>query len=223
MYYHCRELKYVKYDKVYPPPEEAVDDAFLPIYEWLGNHCGYSPQVWLARSSTWMTGYGSLRYTSRPVKRNPDGTWRSKRRIFKVDEILFGFENVQGFPVNYDVWTLLFDPLIQQPNESKKTFDEQNKKIVEALNRYIRWHEEEDAEGDKMDPELQGWVDNGKDLDAYLKNCLFVKNDQVVVPSLNLKAAKQIICCNEKQKKSLRKMGFIEDRIKIKNIRRSKW
>jgi len=40
------------------------------------------------------------------------------------------------------------------------------------------------------------------------------------VPSLNLKTAKRIICRNERQKKALRKKGFIEDRIEIRNMPR---
>jgi hypothetical protein len=35
--------------------------------------------------------------------------------------------------------------------------------------------------------------------------------------------AKKILCRNEKQKKALRKMGFIEDRIIIKNITRRRY
>ena len=65
------------------------------------------------------------------------------------------------------------------------------------------------------------WILEYKKLgeEEFLKKHLFVENDQVVVPSLNLKSAKEIFCKNEKQKKALRKMGFIEDRIKIKNIK----
>ena len=58
---------------------------------------------------------------------------------------------------------------------------------------------------------------------TVFKESLFKDIDQVVVHSLNLKSAKQIIWRNEKQKKTLRKMGFIEDRIKIKNIKRGNW
>jgi len=38
-----------------------------------------------------------------------------------------------------------------------------------------------------------------RDLDLFLHKYLFVEKDQVVVPSLNLKSAKQIFCQNEKK------------------------
>ena len=59
-----------------------------------------------------------------------------------------------------------------------------------------------------------------QDFDAFLKDYVFVDRDQVVVPSLNLKPAKVVICRDERQKKALRRMGFIEDRITIRNTRR---
>ena len=62
------------------------------------------------------------------------------------------------------------------------------------------------------------------DVQEVLSKHLFVKHDQVVVPSLNLKAAKLIICRNERQKKTLRRMGFIEDRLVIRGLReRERW
>ena len=74
-----------------------------------------------------------------------------------------------------------------------------------------------------MDEETRAWDNCKGDLDLFLKKYAFIEKDQVVVPSLNLKSAKQIICRDEKQKKKLRKMGFIEDRIVIKNIKQQKW
>ena len=64
--------------------------------------------------------------------------------------------------------------------------------------------------------ELWKWVSSSS-YEDFLNRYLFVENDQVVVPSLNLKAAKQVFCRNEKQVKVLRHMGFINDRIKILN------
>jgi hypothetical protein len=49
---------------------------------------------------------------------------------------------------------------------------------------------------------------------------VFVERDQFVVPSLNLKTARRILCRNERQKKALRRMGFIEDRIEVRNMPR---
>ena len=62
---------------------------------------------------------------------------------------------------------------------------------------------------------------HSKNYEDWKDNYLFVENDQVVISKLNLKIAKEIICRDELQKKKLRKMGFIEDRIKIMNIKKS--
>ena len=43
--------------------------------------------------------------------------------------------------------------------------------------------------------------EKSRDLNDYLHQYVFVERDQVVVPSLNLKAAKKVICRNEQQKK----------------------
>jgi hypothetical protein len=41
MFYHSRPIKYVKYDKVFPPPEEEIDDFYRGAYQWLGKYCLY--------------------------------------------------------------------------------------------------------------------------------------------------------------------------------------
>lgn len=61
------------------------------------------------------------------------------------------------------------------------------------------------------------------DLQEVLSGHLFVENDQVVVPSLNLKSAKRVLCRNERQKRALRQLGFIEDRIRILNLSQRQW
>jgi hypothetical protein len=189
MFYHFRPLKYVVYGKVGPPPIEAVDPHFALAYEWLGQYCGYWPQVWLARSRSAITGFRWARKKNRP----PDG-------------VLFGFDYIKGFPVAYDFWCDLLFPLI-------------NSKGLEAANvavpRYLEWMSSEADLAD--DPPFRTWMES-QDLDEVLRRHLFVEHDQVVVPALNLKAAKHIICRTEKQKKALRRMGFIEDRIEIKNV-----
>ena len=183
MYYHCRELKYVQYAKVFPPPLDSLDKHFLPAYQWLGQHCGFFPQIWLSRSTSKITG---MRYHS--------------------DNILFGFENVQGFPVRYDVWCHLLNPLMNGMRDNK------------PLEQYLR-ESLEDAlkEDDELDEVLKGWQ-KSPNLHEFLQQYLFVEHDQVVFPSLNLRRAKKIICRTERQKKALRKIGFIEDRIEIRNI-----
>ena len=183
MYYHCRELKYVLYAKVFPPPRDSLDKDYLPAYQWLGQYCGFSPQIWLSRSTRKITG----------MRNRPDN-------------ILFGFENVQGFPVRYDVWCHLLNPLINGMRDNK------------PIEQYLR-ESLEDAlkEDDELDEVLKGWQ-KSRSLDEFLQRNLFVEHDQVVVPSLNLRSAKKIICRTERQKKTLRKMGFIEDRVEVRNL-----
>jgi hypothetical protein len=65
MYYHCRPLKYVEYGKIYPPPVETLDEMFLNCYNWIGNYCHFSPQVWLSRSVSSITGYKNNRMTKK--------------------------------------------------------------------------------------------------------------------------------------------------------------
>ena len=132
------------------------------------------------------------------------------------DQVLFGFENIKGFPVNMCEWSSLINILINIPEgSSKQEFD---KAIVSSLNYYSQCAKNEGYYDE--DESCANW-DSCKDLEKYLAQYLFVEVDQVVVPSLNLKAAKKVICRNEKQKKKLRKMGFIEDRIIIKNVKYS--
>jgi hypothetical protein len=54
-----------------------------------------------------------------------------------------------------------------------------------------------------------------QDVRKVLWKCLFVENDQVVLPSLNLATAKIVYCRTDCHKKELRKMGFYKDRIKM--------
>ena len=192
MFYHHRPLEYVVYDKVGPPPVEAVDTDFALAYEWLGQYCGYWPQVWLARSHSAITGF----------------RWAGKKHR-PHDAALFAFDYIKGFPVAYDFWCLLLITLM-------------NAADLKDANAAIHRHFEEtaaDTDPDLADdPIRQTWLEC-RDVDEVLRRHLFVEHDQVVVPALNLKAAKHIICRTEKQKKALRKMGFIEDRIEIKNVK----
>ena len=195
MFYHARPLKYVTYGKVGPPPMEALGG---PIWEnasrWLGEHCGFCPQVWLSRSRSRITGY-------RRLADQPDS----------LGLILFGFETIQGFGVDYDLWESLLNVLF-----NSKGFAPQNRAIERQWDDLmLHW------EGD-LPPHLVTWNET-RDLGHTLKQHLFVENDQVVVPTLNLKAAKEIICRDESEKKHLRKLGFIEDRITIRNTRPKQW
>lgn len=202
MYYHCRPLKYVEYGKVFPPPAEKVEDYMFTCYKWLSFYCGYFPQVWLSRSNQSITGF--------------------KRKYTKEnDGILFGFDILPGaFPLSYNEWEYLMNSLMNAKNGNTLTLKEMNQEIQ---NNFKDMEKDCIEEKWELDGELKNWVDCGRDLDVYLKKHVFVEKDQVVVPSLNLKAAKKIICRDERQKKALRKMGFIEDRIEIKNIKLRKY
>lgn len=206
MYYHCRPLKYVEYGKVAPPPLEKVDDFLLPAYKWLSNYCGYCPQVWLSRSHLSITGYKMPRMLKKRQY------YVQKRGEFKVrnDNVLFGFDVIKGFPVRYNFWEMLLMFI-----DEKLSLEEQNKYFTKEFNDITRECKLDNC----IDDEFMAWDSCGGNLDLFLKKYVFVEEDQVVVPSLNLKAAKKIICSDEKQKKALRKMGFIEDRIQIKNIK----
>ncbi len=185
MFYHSRPLKYVVYDKVGPPPIEAIDDFFVHAYRWLGKHCGYCPQIWLSRSKSQITGY----------KFQQD-----------KDNIMFGFENIKGFPLDYQMWCALLNPLIN------------GKDIASYIQDCIFYAGAYPDEEDPLLTEQTNYYNNFGE-EAFLKKYLFVENDQVVVPALNLKSAKVVYCHNEKQIKNLRKMGFIKDRIKILKIK----
>lgn len=199
MYYHCRPLKYVEYGKVFPPPVETIDEYMVRCYRWVGYYCMFYPQVWLSRSNFSITGF--------------------KQKYSKEnDSILFGFDILPGsFPIAYDAWEYLMNVLM---NSKDNNISKINKKINKDFMEF-----EQDSIKEKWEPdgELKRWIDCGRNVDVYLKKHVFVEKDQVVVPSLNLKAAKKIICRNEKQRKALRHMGFIDDRIEIKNIKLRKW
>ena len=189
MYYHCRELKFVEYGKVFPPPEDTLD-FMSPLYKWVGHYCGYFPQVWLSRSHSSITGY------------------RSKH---SKNSVLFGFDIVKGFPLSYRHWEMVMNAIINEEG-----FENQNRRIEKMFNSIVQDYKEENEE---PEDEIADWVSSGCNLSTFLKDYLFQEVDQVVVPSLNLKSAKKILCRNEKQKKKLLKMGFIEDRIFIKNLK----
>jgi len=218
MYQHCIALKYARYGNIKPYGDE--DNWLLPAYTWLGFHCGYCPQIWLARGSSAITGFRSksLLKKSKFINRN-----RREAKI-SANNILFEFDvlpNKSVFPVDYDLWCFILSSLANtKPNSSKQDFD---KNVRETLDYFLKEEITSKEKGEEISDcdYIWDWGNFDGDIDAYMKKYLFVENDQIVVPSLNLKTAKRIICRNEKQKKKLRKIGFIEDRIKIKNV--AKW
>jgi len=218
MYYHCRPLKYVEYGKVFPPPLDTYDESSVCLYKFISHYCGFFPQVWLSRSHSAITGIKRKPILKRISMYVKEPGLRSHLKISQ-DKVLFGFDLIVGFPVSYNHWEFMMNPLFRC-FEDPDNWEKQIKEITETFNRYIDYYKEDN---EPLDGEIKDWVDSGCNLDVFLKKYVFVENDQVVVPSLNLKAAKQIICRDERQKKALRKMGFIEDRIKIKNIKPRPW
>ena len=189
MYYHCRPLKYIQYGKIQPPPIEIIDDDFKHCYRWLGHYCGYNPQIWLSRSTSQLTGY-------------------KNKHSKKEDFVMFGFDVIKGFNVDFEAWELFIHSIFSFVSR-KNAFD------IEKLNNYIFQEIQSFVDDSEEDEDDFFERYRGLSFDQILNNILFVENDQVVVPSLNLKSAKEIFVRTEKVKKKLRKMGFIEDRIKI--------
>ena len=188
MFFHLRNLKYVKYGKVKGFIEDK--DAYIPAYKWIESYCGYYPQVWLSRSTSYITG----------------------KRV-KKEGILFGFEHIgnynDAFYIDFNQWDHALVFLYNYTNDyshrgiKPQTIENDLKDYFNSLNR--------EFPNDK--------IFKTYDFDDWKNNYLFIENDQVVLPNVNLKSAKEIICKNERQKKVLRKMGFIEDRIKIMNLK----
>jgi len=210
-------MKYVKYGKVFPPPTEELDGYFTKPYTWLSKYCGYCPQIWLGRGSSSITGYKNKvkekkrTYTSRNV---------SSRKNDSPD-VMFAFDVVKGFPLDYEIWCFCLSPLADCKNPVKDGDDAIKREFAAVLKDFENdpaWGGEWDCDVSKLPHHdiIWKWA-NSKNYEDFLSKYFFIKNDQVVVPSLNLKVAKRIFCRNEKQVKALRKMGFIKDRIKILN------
>ncbi|MFM8537818.1 MAG: hypothetical protein ACKOES_07095 [Planctomycetaceae bacterium] len=207
MYYHCLSLQYVVCGTILPHDDET--NLNRPSYEWLGQHCGYCPQIWLSRADITLTGY---RYTISPRFN------RGRLRREVGGYVLFGFDQIHGFPIDYEFWWRF----VLNSALNGQTLAE----VDESLICKLEWSLQDviQEEGDDFDPRVHrlliGWREERPDLAAFLRKHAFVERDQFVVPSLNLKTAKRILCRNERQKKALRRMGFIEDRIEVRNMPR---
>jgi hypothetical protein len=211
MYYHARPFKYVVYGKVEGNPDPG-DPDFEAVYRWLAAKCGYFPQVWLSRSHSIITGMRETAGGRKVVQ---------KARKSDGDQVMFAFQDIQGFPVAYDPWHWVMGPVMgwnaRNPGSVEDSIEEIDRKIWKGM---VEIDHENERAGDE-DPYIA--TRGCRSFEEWLDKVLFVKMDQVVVPSLNLKAAKKVYCKNEKQKKSLRKMGFIEDRIEIRRFHPMPW
>ena len=95
MYYHCRQFKYVTYAKVFPTPSESLDENLEKTYRWLGQYCGFFPQIWLSRSTSKITG----------VRNSPQN-------------ILFGFQDTSKSSI-----TKYFTDIIHDMKSAGEEFD----------------------------------------------------------------------------------------------------
>jgi len=138
---------------------------------------------------------------------------RSKSRITGIEvnnkNVMFGFSVIKGFNLDYSNWHFVLSAL-KEGDEGFDLLEERVKEYVEDFIKLdIEYKEKHGEERITLSDDYEGWRDNE----------LFLENDQVVVPSLNLKSAKIVVCRNEKVKRKLRRMGFIEDRIEIRNFK----
>jgi hypothetical protein len=137
----------------------------------------------------------------------------------KKDSVLFGFDIIRGFPVDYTFWCLFLYSAMRMPTASPSDMNVDAAAGLDAV--LVDLKEEHGQNYDTIKyPLWAAWERFRPDFDAFLRSYAFVERDQAVVPSLNLKSAKKVICHDERQKKALRRMGFIEDRIQIRNTLR---
>lgn len=201
MFWHVRELRFVRYGRVEPPSESAVDAGLREAYRWLGSRCGYAPQLWLTRARRRLT----TSRTSSP---------RRRQRL-----VAFGFEGIQGFPVAFEPWCLaieaLADPTCRDLAHEERLRIYLDEAAAEAAAQAEEDYEEHEDEWRAL---LAAWRAQ-PDLEAWLAGHLFREHDQVVLPALNLKAAKEIVVRSERDKSELRRLGFYEDRIEVRKLR----
>src|SRR3989338_2247852 len=117
MYQHNRELKYVAYGKV-KGNIEGGDLGFQGAYRWLGHYCGFYPQVWLARGQSSITGY---------------------KEKSGIDVVLFEFDYIKGFDVDYNEWHNVMDALI----DKKENFNYLEKLVRESVDEAMEWDKKE--------------------------------------------------------------------------------
>jgi hypothetical protein len=211
VYYHCLPLKYVTYGTIMPHDDPSIGNR--PAYEWLGTYCGYCPQIWLSRANIDMTGY-----RNEARKGSVSGSFQRAER----DSILFGFSQIAGFPVEPEFWWRGVLNTALLPVDPPMTPREVDAGLVHHLDMVLADELAENAGvlGQEAHRWSHAWQQERPNLTAFLQKQVFIENAQFVVPSLNLKTAQRVLCRNERQKKVLRGMGFIEDRIEIRNMPR---
>lgn len=144
-------------------------------YKWLSQYSKFFPPIFLSSDQNKLSGYDN-----------------------KSNKVLFGFRNLNGFPVKYDEWLRIVGILINLDTNNFRYIDE---KLMEGLMELSKTGEI------KIEPHVN--------LDSYLKSKVFVEFDQFVVGSLDLRKSSVIVCYNEIQKTALARKGFPVSQIKV--------
>ena len=170
-------------------------------YEWLGREVGFAPMIWLSRSQRCLSAFRE-----------------------RKSDVCFGFDIMPGaVPLDYGVWSDILHTFMRahssqvgSPPSSDKSRDDDGM-LERSFSDFVSYLKTEDSFPIAREPHWAHW-DAHHNLRDLLDRYLFVLNDQVILPRLNLKSAKEIWVRNDRQKKKLRGMGFIEDRIKVRRI-----
>lgn len=202
-------LKHVYYGIIHP--HEDPDNWLLPAYKWLSFHCGYCPQIWLARSNSSITGFKN----SDVIKKRRYSKVNRNEIKANTNSVLFEFQFLPKkdiFYVSYNLWCMILSSLCNMNVESEKIdFDKEIRDHLNAVSSEVL-----ESDLDQEDDYILRWKSFEGELDQYLKENLFIESDQIVVPKLDLKKSSCILCKNDNQKRQLEHMGFSSRKIKIK-------
>ena len=150
-------------------------DYYETGFKWLSQYCKFFPPLFVSLDQNKLTGYSH-----------------------QGDKILFGFKEINGFPIKYDEWMMIVGILINLDTNNFRYIDE---KLVEGLKEL----------------QASGYINLSgcANLDEFLKKRVFVEKDQFVVNSLDLRKSSVIISLSEIQKSSLIRKGFPANSIKV--------
>jgi len=213
MYFYKRSIKYVVYDEVYPLEGDKI---LFPAYKWLGNYCGYCPQIWLMKGD--IISKSNIVFNIKDSKiLNKYKNLMQKRSEIKEDNdnIVFEFNSIKGFCVSFQYWEFLLMFLLDNQCPINESLIDINKFIKKQINEIIRNCFMNNIAIQRFCSGLQAWHSCLGKIDLFLERYLFAEADQIVVPSLDLRIANRIICKDKEQKEKLCQMGFLENRITI--------
>jgi len=173
MHFYAGDLEEISYGWIRGHCKKG--SYYETAYKWLAQYCKFFPPIFLSSDQNKLSGYTQT-----------------------CDKILFGFKNLNGFPVKYDEWVRIVGILINLDTNNFRFIDE---RLVEGLKELAKIGEI------CLEPHTN--------LDSYLKGKVFVEYDQFVVESLDLRRSCVIVCFNEIQKSALVRKGFQSSQIKI--------